>query len=260
MFIKTTDGLEIFYETYGEKGNIPIVLVHGFGADHNMWKPQIEKYPSKGFFVIVLDVRGHGKSSKVNIFEYNDCAKDINLILEHLKIEKTCLVGVSMGGNIVQQFACDFPQKVNKLVISDSFSGSSTIKEKFNAWLASFSLKFMPKNLLAKGFELQYKKIGREDVGEYFKNQVFKMDISQLRHIRDKVNKFNIIDRLNEIEVPTLVLTGNQFGKWFIEMGRKTAKNIKNSTFKVLKGGADPSNLVVPETFDKEVISFIQSS
>jgi pimeloyl-ACP methyl ester carboxylesterase len=261
MIIKSKDGLEIFFTTYGDKGGIPVVLVHGFGADHNMWKPQIEKYPEQeGMFVVAMDVRGHGKSSSVNTFRYEDCASDINLILEQLELEKAYFVGVSMGGNIVQQFACDYHEKVEKLVVVDSFSGSCTAKEKFNAWFASFALNFMPKKLLVKGFELEYKKIGKEAVGKYFKEQLLKMELSQVKHIRDKVNKFNITNRLHEINVPTLVLTGDKFGKWFIDMGKRTAEQITNSRFVVLPGGADPSNLVIPEIFDKEVISFIKNS
>ncbi|PKM81129.1 MAG: alpha/beta hydrolase, partial [Firmicutes bacterium HGW-Firmicutes-13] len=41
MFFKTTDNVELFYETFGSKEDIPVVLVHGFGAEHKMWLPQI---------------------------------------------------------------------------------------------------------------------------------------------------------------------------------------------------------------------------
>ena len=59
-----------------------------------------------------------------------------------------------MGGLIVQQFTVDFPEKVDKLVLADSFSATIGVKAKINAWLAAFGLKALPQALAAKSFEL----------------------------------------------------------------------------------------------------------
>lgn len=68
--------MQINYETFDDKSAQPVVLVHGLGADHEMWSPQIARYPSKGFYLIVPDVRGHGRSSPVETFCIQDCATD----------------------------------------------------------------------------------------------------------------------------------------------------------------------------------------
>ncbi len=257
MILKTPDGIELFYETYGEKGNAPVILVHGAGADHEMWLPQIAKYPAEGLFVIALDIRGHGDSSKVKSFKISDCAKDVNELLAHLGITKATLIGVSMGGLIIQQFAVDFPEKVDKLVIADSFSATTGVKAKINAWLAAFGLKALPKAWVAKSFELAYKGADKEHVRRYFREAISKTGIRQARFDRDEANRFNILDRLGEVRVPTLVLVGDSFGEWFVNLARETAKRIKGAQFKVLNRGQDPSNLVVPDLFDNEVLNFI---
>ena len=257
MILQTPDGIELFYETYGEKGNTPVVLVHGAGADNKMWLPQIAKYPAEGLFVIAPDLRGHGNSSKVESFKIKDCATDINELLEHLEIGRASLVGVSMGGLIVQQFTVDFPEKVDKLVIADSFSATIGIKARINTWLAAFGLKALPKAWVAKSFELAYKGADKEHVRRYFREAISKTGIRQARFDRDEANKFNILDRLDEITVPTLVLVGDAFGEWFVKLANETAKRIKGAQFKVLNGGQDPSNLVVPDLFDNEVLNFL---
>lgn len=242
---------------YGEKGNTPVILLHGLGADHNMWLPQISRYPAQGLFVVAPDIRGHGNSSKVRSFKISDCAKDINELLEHLGIPKISLVGVSMGGTIVQQFAVDYPEKVDRLVIVDSFSATIGIMAKIMAWVASFSLKALPKSWVIKLLGSAYKGADKQHVREYFREAISKMGVVQLRLVRDEVNKFNILGRLDEIGAPTLVLVGDSFGKWFTNSANQTAKRIKGSQFKVLKGGQDPSNLVAPDLFDNEVLDFI---
>ena len=134
MILETSDDIELYYETYGDEGDKPVVLVHGLGAEGGMWGPQIENYPSEGLFLIVPHVRGHGKTSKVKEFRISDCARDIKELLDHLEVDRASLAGVSMGGVIVQQFACDFPDRVKKLVIADSFSEVSGLIDKLRGW------------------------------------------------------------------------------------------------------------------------------
>lgn len=256
MKFKTSDGVDLFYETYGDKTEEPIVLIHGLGADHEMWKPQIKNYPEKGFFLIVPDMRGHGSSSKVNSFLISDCARDINELLDHLEIKTTNVVGVSMGGVIAQQFAHDFPGKISKLIITDSFSEVSSLTEKIAGWMQWLTIKIAP-SLLSKSLESAYKGDEKAEVRDYFKKSYARTDKKQLLKARKALNTFNITKQLNKINIPVLVIVGDGFGKFALKMAEKTVEAIKDSELKVLKGGSDPSNLVVPEKFDNEVIGFL---
>lgn len=258
MILKTSDGIELFYETYGEKGNSPVVLVHGLGADHRMWQTQTSRYPSEGLFLIVPDVRGHGKSSKVKQFRISDCASDLAELILQMGLTKVSLIGVSLGGLIAQQFALDFPNKVDRLVIADSFSAILDLTAKTVAWVAAVALRMFPRPLLVKSFGAAYKGEDKSHVRRYFEEVTAKVDLGQLRLARDEVNRFKVVSRLNEIRSPALVLVGDLNPQWFISMAKTTADGISGSQFKLLPGGTDPSNLVVPEVFDKEILTFLK--
>ena len=168
MNYKSSDELTLYFECHGDPTALPVILIHGIGADHQMWKPQIASLPLKGLFLIVPDLRGHGKSDIPENFRISDCADDINRLLDELKIERAHLIGVSMGGMVVQQFTATWPERVISQVIVDSLSGISRPVERFNANLASFLLRFFPARLQAAMIKSSYKKMGHEEVGDYF--------------------------------------------------------------------------------------------
>ncbi|MFX1255863.1 MAG: alpha/beta fold hydrolase [Promethearchaeota archaeon] len=257
MILKTSDGIELFYETYGDQKNLPLLLIHGLGADHKMYESQIHKFTTEGLYLIIPDMRAHGRSSKVESFKVKDCACDLKELIDHLNIDKTSLLGVSMGGLIVQQFAVDFPQYVEKLIIVDSYSSTKGLMRTLAGKSANLLLKVLSKNQIIKLIASTYKGDDKEHIRAYFQECSQKMDLKQIRLSRIEINKFNILEELPKITAPTLVLVGDLFGKMAINMAKETAEAIEGAQFKILEGGGDPSNMLVPELFDKEVLSFL---
>ena len=213
MKIHTTDNIELHYSTFGKKNNIPVVLIHGLGADRYMWQPQIESLPGEGLFLIVPDMPGHGNSSKVNTFSIKDCARYISELLDHLDCPRAVIAGVSMGGVIAQQFACNFPDKTEKLIVTDSFSEVASLSEKMAGWMQWLTMKFSP-GLLLKLMEKVYKEPEMEGTLNYFRDSMRNTDTKQILKARAGLNQFNIRERLKEINIPTLVLVGNGFGNF----------------------------------------------
>ncbi|MBN2002718.1 MAG: alpha/beta fold hydrolase [Anaerolineae bacterium] len=259
MNLKTFDQLSLYYETHGAPAAAPIVLIHGLGADHQMWNPQIASLPDAGYFVIVPDLRGHGASDAPATFRITDCAHDLHDLLSALQIQRAHLIGVSMGGMVAQQFVAQYPESALSQILVDSLSGATRAIERFNGWLAALLLRvFSPKHL-ARMIGKAYYKLGHADVGRYFEARLLSMPPQQARAARLEVNRFTIIEALSTMTLPTLVLVGDAFGKLAINMAHTTAERIPDARFQVLPGGGDPSNLLVPAMFDKTVLEFLAS-
>ena len=257
MNIQSFDDLTLHYETYGDPGATPLLLIHGIGADHGMWQPQITSLPKQVFFCIVPDLRGHGQSQAPVTFLIKDCAKDLHDLLNTLKIEKAHLIGVSMGGMVAQSFVLQYPEQAASQILVDSLSGIARPIERFNASLAAGILKFLSPKTQVKMISDAYKKLGKTNVGAYFEKRLLSMDRKWLLEARKEVNRFNVLDKLNLMQLPSLVLVGDGFGKMAVEMARTSAEGIPGAQFAVLSGGGDPSNLLVPEVFDQAVIEFL---
>lgn len=160
MILKNPDGTITHYEKFGDKPYLEqdrtsktLLLLHGIGADHAMWEPQIQKYASLGYRVLVLDLFGHGLSSNLSNIDLSDWHNQINWLLEHNNVEKCTLIGVSMGGVIAQSFVVAHPEMVEAIIIADSFGELSTFQERMlgvSAVFGFYLFKILGKNSLNK--------------------------------------------------------------------------------------------------------------
>jgi len=115
MNFAIVNGVKLSYRIYGT--GFPVILIHGYGAKKEIWKPQIVDL-SKRFKVIAFDLRGTGESDRPNIhYTMKMLAEDVNGLTDFLLIEKAHIIGRSFGGMIAQNFTLLFPQKVEKLVL-----------------------------------------------------------------------------------------------------------------------------------------------
>src|SRR5690606_22874007 len=93
-----------------------IVLFHGKNFNGAYWRTTIEALTKEGFRVIVPDQIGFGKSSKPEHFQYTfqQLAQNTKTLLDSLKIEKTSILGHSMGGMLATRFALMYPESIEK--------------------------------------------------------------------------------------------------------------------------------------------------
>lgn len=120
LFTDVND-IKICYEIHGREDLYPIILVHGFGAKKEHWIAQIGAL-GEGFKVIIFDNRDSGKSSRSNKpYTMETLADDIKCLMDGLKIDKAHIMGWSMGGAIVQNFVLKYPERVNKVILINTF-------------------------------------------------------------------------------------------------------------------------------------------
>ena len=101
--ITTSDGVEIFYKDWG-KGQ-PIVFHHGWPLSSDDWDPQMLFFVLRGYRVIAIDRRGHGRSSQVGDgHDMDHYAADAAAVVEHLDLRKSVHIGHSTGGGEVAAY------------------------------------------------------------------------------------------------------------------------------------------------------------
>ncbi len=117
------NGMHLAYIDMGDPEGPPVVLIHGYTDNARDWVPLIP-HLSKKFRLIVVDIRGHGRSDKPECcYARIDFAYDIKLLLDALHIQQADVVGHSLGSMITQVLAEEWPQRVRRVVLISSTAG-----------------------------------------------------------------------------------------------------------------------------------------
>ncbi|MCI0757012.1 alpha/beta fold hydrolase [Teichococcus vastitatis] len=102
-FAKAPDGTEIFFKDWGS--GRPVVLIHGWPLNADMWEYQAPVLASAGLRVISYDRRGFGRSGQPwSGYNYDTLADDLAAVMDHLDLRDATLVGFSMGGGEVARY------------------------------------------------------------------------------------------------------------------------------------------------------------
>ena len=133
------NGVKIWYAVYG-RGE-PVILLHGGLANASYWGHQVRAL-QRQYQVIVMDSRGHGRSSRnQEPYGYDLMASDVVALLDHLKIRKAAIVGWSDGAIIGLDIAMKHPERVSRLFAFAANSDPSGVadiasSDVFNAYIA----------------------------------------------------------------------------------------------------------------------------
>ena len=126
MYITLRKNKKLKLEILGD--GEPIIFVHSYLWDKNMWNPQIKEL-SKKFKCICIDLWGHGESDFLDAndsFSLNDLAADIINIADKLNINTFNYIGLSVGAMLGTYLALNYNSRVKKLILMDGYSGSES--------------------------------------------------------------------------------------------------------------------------------------
>lgn len=110
------NGIDLHYQIEGE--GEPLLLLHGGTGCHEDWDYCGRDQFVREYKLIKPDARGHGYSSNPDkVITHQQCALDMLALLDHLRIERCCAIGLSMGGNILLHMATLQPQRIDGMVV-----------------------------------------------------------------------------------------------------------------------------------------------
>lgn len=282
-FFKTVDNQQIFYLRNVEKfDNSKPILIFNYGlvCSNHHWSLQVDTFDKLGYQILLHDYRGHFQSTMGNIEEitFNQLAKDISSLCQHLGIEKGIFLGHSMGVNVCLQLAKDYPSLVEGLVlISGTYMPVKDIMFDTNLMeyimaVATLFYQHYPEVLKkiwktgglnpvireiihTAGFNK--KRVPKEFI-EIYLNRMGQLGVEIFFKFINEMSNQNITTSLSHIRVPTLVIGGLKDGVIPNHLQRSLAQIIKNSETYFLKTGSHVPQADFPEFINERIELFFK--
>jgi pimeloyl-ACP methyl ester carboxylesterase len=252
----------VSYRELGDGPGEPLILLHAFPLNGRMFEPQMEAF-SKGRRVVAPDYPGFGRSPRTpaqpDIRYY---AEGVRGLLDRLGLERVVLGGVSMGGYVA--FGCMrlFPEMVSGLILADTRPDADSEETRENR-------KNMARRVADEGvevlIELQMRRLlarytleKNEEVVEEVHNMILESSpggvVAALGAMRERPDSTPLLE---EIEVPTLVIGGEEDGISSPEVMGAMAEKIPDSRHVTLPRAGHLSNLEAPEAFNAALKEFL---
>jgi non-heme chloroperoxidase len=272
-FVKTKDGIDIFYKDWGS--GQPIVFSHGWPLSADDWDIQMMFFLNHGFRVIAHDRRGHGRSTQTaDGHDMDHYADDLAAVTTHLNVKNAIHVGHSTGGGeVVRYLARHGESRVAKAVLISSVpplmvktpaNPGGLPKEVFDGLqeqTANHRAQFYLD--LPSGPFYGYNRAGAKVSQGIIQNWWRQGMMGGAKAHYDGIVAFSQTDftqDLKKISTPTLVMHGDDDQIVpYADSGPLTAKLLKNGTLKTYKGFPHGMPTTEAPTINTDLLAFIRS-
>ena len=261
------DGTRLHYEEAGS--GTPILFIHEFAGDHRSWEPQL-RFFSRYFRCIAYNARGFPPSEvPEDGAKYSqDIARDDAIaVLDHLKIDRAHICGLSMGGFAALHVGIHYAARCRSLVIGGCGYGAEPDKKaKFQAECEAAATSFeanwaeASKKYAIGPTRVQYQAKdprGWAEFAEQLAGQSAKGHALTMRGVQMKrPSLWELQDGMKKISLPTLILTGDEDDPC-LEPALLMKRCISTSGLVVLPFSGHTINIEEPEAFNREVLAFL---
>jgi pimeloyl-ACP methyl ester carboxylesterase len=268
MALASVNGLQLYYETAGE--GLPVVFAHEFAGDYRSWEIQV-RFFSRFYRCIAYNHRGYPPSSvpgKIEDYSQDLLIQDLGSLLDHLRIDQAYLVGFSLGGNVVLNFALRYPEVCRGIVVVGAGAGSTNRASHEERWRKAIDL------LRTRGIDAAVESYSRNPIrlplqrkdprgwAEFLRQfgehsaEGLAFSVEGVQMTRPTV--FSLKQELNSLPVPTLVMVGDEDDPC-LEPSLFLKREIPSAGLQVFPQSGHAINLEEPTLFNQEVFSFLHA-
>ncbi|MBW2039236.1 MAG: alpha/beta hydrolase [Deltaproteobacteria bacterium] len=251
-------------EAYGMRGNVvlcsgereggkdSLVFIHGAGGNYTTWYPQ-KDYFSCDFSVFIMELPGHGVAHGEGAEEIRSYALWVKGALDELEVERPFLIGHSMGGAITMDLALRFAAFPKGLVLVGTGARLRVDSHILNGIKEDFpqAVEFICQLSFAKDVPQEMMRLGIEEMR--------KNSPDVLHGDFTACDRFDIMEEVNGIKTPTLVICGDQDVLTPVKYSRYLAEKISGTQLEMVEGAGHMVMLERPEEFNKRLEVFFRS-
>jgi len=253
--------VDLYYELVGR--GLPLVMIGGLGATTRACAPLAQQFRHR-YATLIYDHRGVGKSGKPDVqYSLGMYAADLAGLLDHLRIEKANVLGMSMGGIVAQQFVLDHPDRVNRVVLVTTAGHITNYMRRIGLLFRSFIAHLPPeefaRTLTTLSFTASFVEKAPETVAEV--ERLLVPDPADIAGIKRQVSMLaggDFSERLDQIRAPVLVIAGARDILTPLEYSRMLAEAIPGARLAVMEESAHNPLVEQSAKCARTVIDFLE--
>ena len=257
MTALSVNSAQIYYQETGEGD--PLLLLHGLGSSGDDWWFQTPAF-APHFRLILPNLRGHKHSSPLRgPTSIYTLAADIAQLLEALHIERAHVLGLSLGGLVAQLLAIHFPQKVNKLVLVNTFAHlwPTSLREAYTLARRAVVSKFLPPQTTAKVVARDlFPKPDQAALRDEVLNRIGVNDVASYRYLVDAIRRFDSRPQLDRITAATLLITGDRDAVVPRGCQQQLVRGIRQIQWHIVPDSGHATPVDQPEEFNRVALEF----
>ncbi|MFZ5644261.1 MAG: alpha/beta fold hydrolase [Bacillota bacterium] len=249
----TFNGLQYHYSAELPGGGVEpkqaIVFIHGSGGSHVNWKRQIKEL-GREYIAIAVDLPGHGLSGGSPCYSIDDYTGFMKTFSDKVVGFPFFMAGHSMGGAVALNFALNYPEMLTGLVLI----GTGARLKVLPSILESFKNGAIPDNMPS----FLYKPGTPEEILSISQEELKKSGPEVMFADMSACDNFDVRDRLCEIDVHSIIITGEKDVMTPIKYGKYLADNMKNSSFEIIEDAGHMSMLEKPGSLNTIIYEFMK--
>jgi len=256
----------IHYTVYENQNTTQwVTFVHGAGGSSSIWFRQLRDFQAK-YNVLLVDLRGHGdskptlKSAFKKPYTFRALANDIVEVLDHLHIQKSHFVGISLGTILIRQLAENHPQRVQSMIL-----GGAILKMNFRSQvlmkLGNIFKYVLPYLVLYRlfAFVIMPKKNHRHSRLLFINEakKLYQKEFIKWFRLTAEINPLLRWFRQMEVHIPTLYVMGAEDYMFLPSVRLVVERHYRSSKLFVIPDCGHVVNIEKPTVFNTEVLSFL---
>jgi pimeloyl-ACP methyl ester carboxylesterase len=263
-YVRTDDRVKLYYEEHGEGS--PLVLAYGIGGNADLWDTNRDALAARHRLVL-WEPRGHARSDSPEDpaqYSFARWALDLKAVLDHLRIGKAHVGGLSLGAGIATRFTLRFPARVRSLLVTNSSSAAGLPLSVDQILMRAQSIKVtLEQGLDAMAeFAMATNPNVRERVAldpnakdEFYAYYRRLTPIGYANSLRALLAMDHITHDLTSIRVPTLLIGGDRDPS--LAPMKVMHRKVRGSKLVVLAPASHFANRDQPEAWSRAALDFL---
>ncbi len=261
MAFARVNGIVLHHQILGQHDGPSLVFINSLGSDFRIWQAVVPTFTNR-FRVVLYDKRGHGLSDAPPApYTIDDHTDDLLALLDHLKIEKAALVGLSVGGMIAQRMSVRVPDRVQTIALCCTAAkiGTSELWAQRISAVENGGIEPITDNVLERWFTPLFRETHRDEVAGW-RNMLVRTPAHGYAGTCAAIRDADLRPDAGRIKAPTLCVAGDQDGSTPAEVVKGTADLIPGARFALIDGAGHIPCIEKPGVLSKLIHQHLQEA